>query len=175
MSKQVDLIGHEDTKVTIYHLHAPAILAMTRAQIASIHESEDIVVETFVAALESEVFLNLTSEEQAAWLRRVARNKIADYYRRIQRESNLSLDALADELRSEVRSPENEAIRQEEKALLQNAIRKLTPIQQTILRMRFVEGKTSVEIAAELGKREDAIRKILSRTLNRLRSIYTRF
>lgn len=49
---------------------------------------------------------------------------------------------------------------------------RLPTLQQQVLRLRFEEGLPSAEIAALLGKQDSAVRKLLSRTLNALRSLY---
>ncbi len=177
MPQSADPPGQADTNVAIYERFAPDIFAYlynySRARIMSQQDAEDIVVETFLAALESETFASLPRDEQAAWLRRVAHNKIIDGYRRTQRQPLVALDLMAEALISEVDVPEATALRREEQHALRAAIQQLTPIQQQILQLRFAEGMRCPEIAALLGRREDAVRKTLSRTLNQLRNLYT--
>ena len=162
-----------DAGAVLYHQHATSLLSYVRTRIGSLQLAEDIVVETFLAALESEMIARLAPSEQVAWLRRVAHNKIIDTYRQAQRRPDVALDSVADALITEMATPEQAAVRNEEIAALRAAVASLSTIQQTILRLRFVEGQRCPEIALALGKREDAVRKMLLRTLNQLRITYT--
>ncbi|HLJ35880.1 MAG TPA: RNA polymerase sigma factor, partial [Ktedonobacteraceae bacterium] len=138
-------------------------------------DARDILVEIFLAALEGERFRELRSEEQRSWLWRVARNKVADYYRVAHRHQHCSLDEVAESAwHDEEQAPEQSALRQEEHAELRLNIQHLSPIQQQVLHLRFVSNLSCNEIAHALGKREGAVRTLLSRTMNRLRSIYDR-
>lgn len=172
MGKQGDISSLADTDAHLYQLHAASIVSYVRARAASLLDAEDIVVESFMAAFQSEKFRQMSPTEQGMWLRRVAHNKITDYYRKSQRQPSVALDAVADDLTTELDSPEDIVMRHEEHTSLREAIALLSPLQQTLLRLRFAEGKRAAEIAATLGKSEDAIRKMLSRTLNQLRAMY---
>ena len=81
---------------------------------------------------------------------------------------------VADELSAaDEQSPEYVALRREECARLLAALERLPAIQQEALRLRFVNELPCAEVAKALGKREEAVRSILSRALGRLRTIYT--
>ena len=49
-------------------------------------------------------------------------------------------------------------------------INNLDPAEQEIIRLRYVAGLTFAEVAAALGKREDAVKKSLYRLLARVQS-----
>jgi len=68
----------------LYELHATAIFAYLRRQAATREDAEDILVEVFVAAVESSTFNELGEKEQLVWLWRVAHNKAVDAYRRLR-------------------------------------------------------------------------------------------
>jgi RNA polymerase sigma factor (sigma-70 family) len=173
MFQRADVPALPDTSAAIYQQFAPDILAYIRRRTATPQDAEDILVETFLAALENAPFARLVPEEQAAWLFRVAHNKIISYYRRVQRQPAIPLDVIADAvLIEEMNLPEAIALRHEEQRALREAMQQLSPLQQTVLRMRFAEGLHSPQIAQALGKSEEAIRKLLSRTLNQLRLLY---
>lgn len=157
----------------LYQRHAPSLLAYLRMHIPSREDARDVLVEVFLAALEGERFRELRQEEQRSWLWRVARNKVADYYRTSQRRQHSSLDEVAESAwHDEEQEPEQSALRSEEHAELRLNIQRLSPIQQQILHLRFVGNLSCAEIAQALDKREGAVRMLLSRTMNRLRSIY---
>lgn len=63
-------------------------------------------------------------------------------------------------------------LQQEAYAKLHQAVQTLSPLQQHLLRLRYGDGLRFAEIAVLLDKREDALRKLLSRTLAALRTLY---
>ncbi len=158
----------------VYQCYAPPIFAYLRMHAPSREDAEDLLVETFLAALENEYFKGLSEEAQRSWLWRVARNKAADMFRTGSRRRRLlPLEDVAEALYSDDElAPEQSALYQEEYTQLQNTVRRLPPLQQEIVRLRFVNGLHCTEIATVLGKREGTVRSLLSRTLNLLRAIY---
>ena len=74
----------------------------------------------------------------------------------------------------EERSPEKTVLKREEHLRLQSQIALLPELQQEILRLRFADGLRCKEIAARVRKNEGAVRSMLSRTLNGLRSHYAK-
>jgi len=84
-----------------------------------------------------------------------------------------ALDQVAETLfEDEELAPEQVALRHEEHAHLQVAIKRLSGPQQQLLQLRYGHGLRFAEIAVLLNKREAALRKLLSRTLTFLRATY---
>ena len=157
----------------LYSKYAPGLLSYARMHVASQEDAEDLVVEVFLAAIENERLLALSEKAQQLWLWRVTRNKVIDAYRRAKTHPRVRLDAMAEHLfEDEVFSPENAALRQEDYMDLYERLQRLPAPQQEILRMRFGLGLSCAEIAIRLGKQENAVRVMLSRSLNLLRDIY---
>ena len=157
----------------LYSKYAPGLLGYARMHVASQEDAEDLVVEVFLAAIENAKFPTLSEKAQQLWLWRVTRNKVIDAYRRAKTRQRVSLDAMAEQLFvDEVFSPENAALRQEDYMDLYAHLQSLPAPQQEILRLRFGQGLSCAEIAARLGKQENAVRVALSRSLNLLRDIY---
>ena len=154
----------------LYRQHAPALLTHLRVNMQSVEDAEDVLLDVFVAALERDALRALSPEEQRRWLWRVARNKLVDHYRRHARRQHLPLED-ADETTCEDGElmPEWVALRNEEHRNLAVAIEGLRPLQREVLLLRFVDGLRAPEIARMLGKRDAAVRVLLSRTLNLLR------
>ena len=115
----------------------------------------------------------MSEQHQLAWLRRVAYNKCIDHHRRSIRHPAQPLEEAEDIFLDDDRlSPEQVALHQEEVGVLHNHLSSLTELQQEILILRFAEGLRCSEIASRLHKSEGAIRTMLSRTLNLLRTLY---
>lgn len=166
--------ANQTSMMEIYERTAPAIFAYARSRLSSQEQAEDILIEVFLAAFESEKFFRLKPDEQFAWLRRVAQYKIIDRYRLIGRQPVVTLEHVDKALSLDRnKTPEQIALQREELRSLQAAMHRLPPLQQQVLFLHFVNGLRCTEIASLLGKRDGAVRVLLSRALNRLREIYT--
>lgn len=163
--------GNSDA--TLYDRFSMAIFSYVRMHITSYEDAEDLTVEVFAAALERDNLRTLGEMEQLAWLRRVAHNKMVDSYRRKSHQTLVTFDKL-EELVEELSdsNPEYLLLRKEEYAHLGKAVARLSQPQQQVLLLRFHAELSFTEIAVLLNKREDAIRKILSRTLASLRASF---
>lgn len=165
--------GDNDANALLYDRYGQVIFAYMRLHTPSREDAEDLTLEVFLAALERNNLADLIEEERLVWLRRVARNKVIDAYRRANRHPAVELDRLVETISAdEQRGPEQSVLRQEEYAQLRAAIDRLPTLQQQILQLRFGNNLRLAEIAALLNKREAAVRKQLSRTLAFLRSQY---
>ena len=110
-----------------------------------------------------------------AWLRRAAHHKLVDRYRRSLRLPLAPLEQVVETVRiEEGLTPEQVVLRREELEQLYRAVRTLSLLQQQLLQLRLGEGLRLAEIAVLLGKREAAVRKLWSRALALLRTIYDR-
>ena len=107
----------------------------------------------------------------AAWLFRIARNASTDAYRR--RRKLVGLDSLPEPvLESMADSPEDIAIKQERLRRLRTLVAALDGEKQELLALRFGAGLTLREIGEVVGKRENAIKKQMSRIMAALKEQY---
>ncbi len=159
---------------SLYDRYGQAILAYVRLHTASREDAEDLTVDVFTTALEQDNLAGLSAGEQLAWLRRVAHNRLIDGYRRATRHPVVVLDTVVEQLfANEMANPEQAALQREKYTQLHQAVQQLPPLQQQLLRMRYGDGLRFADIAVLLNKREDALRKLLSRTLATLRTRYS--
>jgi RNA polymerase sigma-70 factor (ECF subfamily) len=106
------------------------------------------------------------------WLARIAENEIrdqADYGKRQRRDAakRVPIDEAAD-LPSPVRQALSLAIVTDEMARLERVLEALPEAQREIIVLRKLEELTFPEIAARLGKREDACRMAFTRAMTAL-------
>jgi|SRR5258707_2983976 RNA polymerase sigma factor (sigma-70 family) len=169
---EADLPGNPDA--TLYDRYSFTIFSYIRLHIPSREDAEDLTVEVFAAALERDNLLGLSEQEQLAWLRHVARNKLVDSYRRQSHHTLVAFDKIEELVKEYSDSdPEYLLLQQEEYAYLRKMVSKLSTLQQQVLHLRFSAELTFAEIAILLNKREDAVRKVLSRALAFLRTSYS--
>lgn len=176
MQRQIDALPGEAnvaSMAVLYQHYSPALFAYLLRNTRSQEDAEDILIEVFLAALETKAFSSWPEKTQLAWLWRVARNKMIDGYRRSARRPGVTLESVAEHaLDDESFAPEEFVLQQEEYEHLQDHLKQLPALQQEVLRLRFGEEMRCSEIAAHLDKREGAVKVMLSRTLNLLKRIY---
>lgn len=173
MQQQAEDEMHGSSDAALYDRYARIIFAYVRLHTDPREDPEDLTLEVFLAALERDNLSALTEDEKLAWLTRVAHHKLIDSYRRSARHPIVALDQVAETLfDDDEQAPEQVALRHEEYAQLQTAIKRLSSLQQQLLQLRYGYGLRFAEIAVLLNKREAALRKLLSRTLKFLRATF---
>ncbi len=169
--KEVESSRLFQSQTALYESYGHIIFGYLRLHVRSLEDAEDLLLEVFLAALERNNLAGLAPGEQLAWLKRVAHNKLLNVYRRARRTPQVALDAIVETIFEE-EGPEQLTLQQEERRQLLAAIRKLPPLQQHLLQMRYGDGLRCAEIAVLLNKREAAVRKLLSRSIISLRQVY---
>src|SRR5215469_3915576 len=140
--KRNGLRDHPHPAAHLYKQQAPVILAFLYRQTASWEDAEDILVEVFTLSLEQRHFATLSEAEQLKWLWKVARNKVADHYRRLKRRPDVPLDLEIIEAVYENTdlTPEQSFLRKEEYSDLHALLSALPETWQTLLKLRFGHG-----------------------------------
>ncbi|MGB8346999.1 MAG: sigma-70 family RNA polymerase sigma factor [Ktedonobacteraceae bacterium] len=160
-----------DEVIACYDRYASDIFTYLCRQVSSPQDAEDILIEVFMAAFKTTSFAHFTPEQQLAWLRRVARNKVIDAYRHHSYFTMLPLEQIG-ESEDDALLPEQLVVQQEAYEYLYRLLARLSPTQQELIQLRYGDGLRLTEIAAMLNKSEEAVRKMLSRTLHQLRAMY---
>ena len=68
----------QEAMADLYERYWFIVLRTIHQHISSHEDAEDVLLDVFLAALESNVFFNLIEQQQVAWLRRTAYNKAMD-------------------------------------------------------------------------------------------------
>jgi RNA polymerase sigma-70 factor, ECF subfamily len=131
-------------------------------------EAEDLTQEVFVRALRSLPRFVDRGVPFTAYLLRIADNVARDRWRRGPSRIQ-SLDALSDRP-SERPGPEHGVLQAGRREALLNGLDQIALAQRMVLRMRFLEGRTTEEIATLTGRNTAAVRQIQARGLNALRN-----
>jgi RNA polymerase sigma factor (sigma-70 family) len=158
-------------KNILYERFAETLLAYLYQQVSDRQDAEDLLLEVFLAALQNTELARLPSRRQLAWLRRVARNKVIDHYRHKALFTIQSIGQTQD-FEDQSLTPERRVEEQEERTFLLQAFEQLPPAQQELVRLRYVQELRLTQIAVLMEKSEGTVRKMLSRKLRRLKSLY---
>lgn len=154
-----------------------------RASARSKCSSSDLVQMTYLEAVRQlDAFQGRSPAELAAWLRTILVHNTCDQSRHLERQARdvrreqpMALDrAGSTELPSASTLPPARAMRQEEYAQLDEAIRRLPADDQWVLLARYRDQWTFAQIAAHLGITENAARKRWVRALAHLRKALQR-
>jgi RNA polymerase sigma factor (sigma-70 family) len=161
----------DEEKSTLYDRFAATILAYLCQLVSNRQDAEDLLLEVFLAALKNDQLSALPSGRQLAWLRRVSWNKAVDRYRHTALLTMLPLEQVI-ETEDEGLTLEQRVERRETYEQLSQAFALLSPLQQELIRLRYGHDLRLIQIAQVFGKPEGTVRKLLSRTLHRLRQLY---
>ncbi len=136
-------------------------------------EAEDITSDVFLKVIEKLSEFEWRGEGSfAAWIFRLAHDRVADFYRQDRRVGpNLSLDELPD-LRANDLLPAEIILQKEKFAYLQDLITTLSPRRQEIITLKFFGGLRNNQIAEVLGLDERTVAAHLCRGLEDLHQRY---
>jgi RNA polymerase sigma-70 factor (ECF subfamily) len=143
----------------------PQIYRFMLGRVATREDAEDLASEVCTRAVQG---LPKQKGFFPAWLFRIARNLVTDFYRRQNaRGSPVSTDSDRAEASITVAADTTERLLLDRE--LGEALARLTPEQQEIVRLRFIEGYDTTEIADIQGRSPGAVRALQFRALAALR------
>lgn len=153
----------------LYDRHVAAIYRYVYYRVRDDAEAEDITSDVFMRALKA---MPRYEPRQAflAWLYRIARNAVIDRARKGNRQVSFE-DALEHPGVDKIVEPDAEILAHSDSTVLRDAIAKLTPLQQEVVVLRFLEGYSTEEIARLVGKHEGTVRGIQFRAIGALRQL----
>lgn len=134
-------------------------------RVGNVKDAEDLTSQVFLKVYEQ--FPNYSEQGHfPAWLFTIARHKATDFFRIQPTTSSLENEDTADQTIDLLA----QAVQTDEIKRLRLLIRSLSEEEQELLRLRFVVEFGYREIADLLSRKEDAVRKSISRLLARLQS-----
>jgi RNA polymerase sigma-70 factor, ECF subfamily len=157
--------GHDqDAFAALYRRHYGAIAGYVYRRVGDPHATEDLVVETFIAAMRGIGGFRYRGSPFRAWLYRIATNRVNRWARR-QRwprwttlENNFDL----------AQQPAGE---HPDAGLGRKALLQIAPRFQAVLALHYLEGLGLDEIAEVLGCRVGTVKSRLSRGREALREV----
>ncbi len=150
-------------------------------------EPDDVFQETSAEAVRSLGDAPLDGRDPFGWLCQIAERRIIDAHRRFfgsqkrnaARERAIDAPRAGDEERgglidlliASMTSASQAFSRDQKQHRLLVAMETLSTEQREALRLRYIEGQSSKEIGAKLGKSDGAVRVLLTRSLQKLREL----
>jgi RNA polymerase sigma-70 factor (ECF subfamily) len=163
--------GEAEAFGVLYDRYVDAVYRYVFYRVRNEAEAEDVTSDVFMRALRA---IPKYEPRQAflAWLYRIARNAVIDRSRRQSARQQVSFeDALAHPNADQVVNPDAGLLAGSDASVVRVAMQQLTPLQQEILVLRYVEGYDTKTISKLVGKRDGTIRGIEFRALSALRAL----
>jgi RNA polymerase sigma-70 factor, ECF subfamily len=154
---------------TLYDHYMPPIYRFVFMKLSHKQEAEDLTHDVFVSAWNNINSYSPQGHPFSSWLYQIARNKVIDYYR--LKKPISSIDNVAEENFKLVNNIDLAIDLELDTEIVKKSINQLTPDQQDVIIMRFIEDLTHPEIAAALNKTEGAVRLLQHRAINNLKNI----
>ncbi|MGB7874728.1 MAG: sigma-70 family RNA polymerase sigma factor [Anaerolineales bacterium] len=153
----------------IYDLYSPELYRYAARFLGDPCVAEDCVADTFSR------FLKVIRDQRGpknylrAYLYRIAHNWVADYYRRAP-----DVVELKDTVPGSESSPEQEAALRIRQAQTRKAILQLTPDQQQVIALKYLQSMTNEEVSLALNRPVGAVKSLQHRALARLEKILSK-
>ncbi|MBM3156044.1 MAG: sigma-70 family RNA polymerase sigma factor [Chloroflexi bacterium] len=148
----------------LYGIYLDRIYRYVFYQVNNKTTAEDLTEEIFLKAWEGIGKFKWKGPPFLAWLYRIARNHIIDYFRTSRQQQPLDEELVGDD-----DNPEQEAGDKQTQRMLSRAIFSLPEQQRQIILLKFIDGLENCEIARILKKSQGAIRITQMRALDTLR------
>lgn len=149
----------------IYDLYSPRLYRYAIRLLGDACLAEDCVAETFSRFLQALRIQNGPSNYLQAYLFRTLHNLVVDHYRRQPRMEVLTYKSPDRE------NTEETTDRNMRTLCVRAALQELTPDQQQVIALKFLEGWKNEEIAQALHKPVGAIKSLQHRALTHLQKI----
>ncbi len=158
--------GDVDAFGKLYDMYLDAVYRFVYVRVGNKPDAEDITEQIFVSmftAINRYVESNVSVE---AWIYRIARNKVIDYYR--THKSHVQLEQIAETADPSELPEDRLATRLSHEAVMKG-LRHISPKYQEIIILKFIEDKTNEEISALLSKPVAHVRVLQHRAIQALR------
>ncbi|MDQ3856439.1 MAG: sigma-70 family RNA polymerase sigma factor [Chloroflexota bacterium] len=162
-----------DSFRVLYTHYLPRVYAYVGYRVARVQDTEDIVSETFVRAVDGLGRFQWKREGSfAAWLFRIAHNLVEDHRRQLRRLGEPLELADLPELEDSMLLPDDIVLQKEKFAYLRSLVQGLPPRQQEVVTLRLFGGLRNREIAQVLGLNERTVASHLCRAIEDMHRSY---
>jgi RNA polymerase sigma-70 factor, ECF subfamily len=166
--------GDRDSLSILYQRHLGGVWRYVHAHLPrSLATVEDLVSETFLAAIQSIDAYDANRGNVYGWLLGIARNKLHDHLRRTARQGDgaqIETKAVDDA----ANNPAARLMQTETRKSVTLALDELTDDERLVLEWKHLETLSVREIAERLGRTEKAVEAMLYRARIAFRAAYAR-
>lgn len=169
---QVQYRKDPDAFAKLYDLYIEKIFRFVRFKVSSLEEAEDISADVFLKAWKFTRESNIKIGNFKAFIYKIARNCVIDFYRSKSRvfekvfDDQEQLESIRDQ-----KNLQEEIANRMEVETIENHLGKLKEEYREVILLKHVEGFSVSDIAGILEKKSGAVRVLLHRALKALRDI----
>jgi RNA polymerase sigma-70 factor (ECF subfamily) len=167
-----DLRRRDPSAVTeLYNTYADRIYSLVFHQVDRNHEvAQDIVQETFVAALKSAAKFRNQSKVYT-WLCSIANNKVSDFYRRQKRQAKYQTSKALEPDQISIGALSPEPVESTERQEMAKQVLFSLPLHyRQVLILKYVEEMSVLKIGKIMGRSPKSIEGLLTRARKELRA-----
>ncbi len=157
--------GNFEDFAKIYDMYFKKIYVFIYHKTLHKESAEDITSEVFIKTLESINSYSFEKGTFSSWIFKIARNSVIDFFR--TKKNHLNIDDIWDISSLEDIEYESEILLNYEK--LQTHLKKIKTEHREILMMKLWQNLSYKEISEITGKSQDNSKKIVSRTIQKLK------
>jgi RNA polymerase sigma-70 factor (ECF subfamily) len=161
------IAGDEIAFGQIYDLYFEKVYRFIYFRVSHRESAQDLVADVFVKVWDK---LGKIQDVRSfnGWIYQIARNLVIDHYR--SRKQDIDISLLENVLEYEDNMVDRANLTFQQKAFI-SELKNLTPEQQMVIKMKFLEDLDNSEIAKILDKSEGAIRVIQHRAIAELKHL----
>jgi len=160
--------GDKNAFASLYERYLDPLFRYFYYRVGHRQDAEDLTEQVFLKAWQNIANYKSRGTPFSAWLYRIAHNLLVDYHRTRHETEELD-DSL--KIEDDTASPDELLVRREEARELASALVQLSPVEQSVVVLRLIQGLDHRTVASIIGKSETATRSIQSRALARLARI----
>lgn len=170
LDKEAELItrakaGDEDAFSVLYRAYVQGVYHYLLVRLGNPQLAEDLTAEVFLRVADGLPRYSDRGLVFGAWIFRIARDRLVDYYRQAARRPVVDLD---ESLASETGDPSLETERQEAWRNLQAALKQLTDEQRDVIQFRYIEEWSLEETSSVMHKSVNAVKALQHRAVQAL-------
>jgi RNA polymerase sigma-70 factor (ECF subfamily) len=151
--------GEERAFGEIYEAYFDRVYRYVIYRIQNAADAEDLAEDVFLRMLESIQSFKWRDVPFAAWIMRIAHNRVVDYWRRDRHRSGIPIDD-APPLPSRDDDPHRRIELVSDVQELQQAMETLTDLQREVLSFRFGAGLSVAETAKAMKRKDGAVKAL---------------
>jgi RNA polymerase sigma factor (sigma-70 family) len=156
----------------LYDRYARIVYSVAFKSLGSVEESEEVVLDVFSQIWRTAGYYDASKGRVDTWIFMIARSRVLDRLRRLQRSSKVTTASVEAEIQSNKVSvdPVEDAVITERRERVMAALGQLPPEQRQVIELAYYKGLTHHEIAKQTGFSLGTVKTRIRLGLNKLRS-----
>ncbi len=163
--------GDSEAFALLYKEYYVPIYRFIHLRIKNKEQTEDLTQDVFLKIYKTIGSIDPSVTSPIGYFYTIARNTLIDHWRK-KSTATTSDDELMAGLADETPDAIEMASLKEKSSLLYECLEELTEEQREVISLRFIQELSTAEVAAQLGKKETAVRQLQVRGLRTLSKIF---